>query len=789
MLKLFRFLTLVVLLVAVHARSFAQNTQLRSTVSYPGQTLANVCGWTSPDGREYALVGASKGLGIVEITNPDAPVNIVQIPGPDNLWKEIKVYSHYAYVTSEGGGGVQIVDLSGLPSANLEYHNYTGTGEIASQIGAIHALHIDVTKGFMYTYGGNFTTGLVHDLNTDPYNPVYVGRFDQLGYIHDGYADNDTLYACHIYSGLMSMVDMTDKANPVLLGSVETPGKFTHNAWIHSSRKHVFTTDEATPSFVTSYDVSDPTDIKELDRFTIDNGNGSIGHNVHIINDFAVTSWYTGGVVITDVKRPDIMVKVGQYDTWAGTGPDFDGCWGAFPYFPSGTIIATNIDPGELFIITPTYQRACYVEGFVTDGCTGAPLSGATLTITGGSAAVKTTNTFGKVTTGQLASGTFTATITKAGYATQTVTLNLVTGEVSSFNVTLSPTAAFDVTGTILDAVTNQPLAGIPYTLVGTDETYTGVSNGAGAFSLDCVIAGTYQVAAGQWGYVSSNQTVTVNGNSSVEIKLTKGYYDDFNLDYGWSVDGTSPTGIWERGEPIGTSNGGSLSNPEFDVASDAGDQCYVTGNGGGQAGSDDVDGGNSRLISPPMNLTGLQDAILTFDYWFFNGGGSGTPNDEFEVVLTAPGFSGPIFVENVPQSNWRSSGEIHLKDYLTTFTDNVRVEFIATDNDPGHLVEAGIDVFSVIPATVGVNTIDDRANLSVSPNPSREAFVVRYNWPGQETVTLEVRNTLGQITEQRVINGETGVVTVGNNWLSGVYTATLVGKNGQSKSLKLVKN
>ena len=99
---------------------FAQNvnTTYRSKISYPGQTLANVWGYTS-GGKEYALVGGSQGLIIVDITNPDSPNQIVQIPGPNNLWKEIKTYQHYAYVTSEGGGGIQVVDLAGLPSPIL----------------------------------------------------------------------------------------------------------------------------------------------------------------------------------------------------------------------------------------------------------------------------------------------------------------------------------------------------------------------------------------------------------------------------------------------------------------------------------------------------------------------------------------------------------------------------------------------------------------------------------------------------------------------------------------------
>ena len=65
-------------LVLLSCPLFSQNynMQLRSTMSFPGQTLANICGYTQ-NGREYALLGGSKGLIIVDITNPDVPQQIV----------------------------------------------------------------------------------------------------------------------------------------------------------------------------------------------------------------------------------------------------------------------------------------------------------------------------------------------------------------------------------------------------------------------------------------------------------------------------------------------------------------------------------------------------------------------------------------------------------------------------------------------------------------------------------------------------------------------------------------
>jgi hypothetical protein len=68
---------------------------------------------------------------------------------------------------------------------------------------------------------------------------------------------------------------------------------------------------------------------------------------------------------------------------------------------------------------------------------------------------------------------------------------------------------------------------------------------------------------------------------------------------------------MWERGEPIGTGFGNTISNPDEDIPNDVGDFCYVTGNGGGDAGNDDVDDGSTILTSPLMDLTGMENPTM----------------------------------------------------------------------------------------------------------------------------------------------------------------------------------
>src|SRR5690606_10272829 len=302
--------------VSLNAQNF--NISFLSNLPYQNDELANIGGWTSPSGVEYALVGTTSGLSIVDVSNPSNPVEVVLVPGPNSQWREVKTYDHYAYVTTEGGGGLQIVDLSQLPNAAPAI-DWTGNGAISGQLNSIHSLHIE--DGYVYLHGSNLFQGatVIADIATNPLSPNYVGHTPG-AYVHDGYVRGNYFYACHIYNGDFTIYDISNKANPVPVGVKVTPGNFTHNSWLSTNSQYLFTTDEVSDSYLTAYDVSNPSNITELDRIQITPGSGSIVHNTHIIQknggDFAVTSWYKDGVVITDVTRPDNMVNVGWYDTY-----------------------------------------------------------------------------------------------------------------------------------------------------------------------------------------------------------------------------------------------------------------------------------------------------------------------------------------------------------------------------------------------------------------------------------------------------------------------------------------
>lgn len=92
------------------------------------------------------------------------------------------------------------------------------------------------------------------DLNVNPDSPEYKGIADQT-YSHDAFTRGDTLYASEINIGKLTIYDVSDKANPKVLGTQATSRDFTHNAWPSDDGKYVFTNNEKAGAYVDAYDI------------------------------------------------------------------------------------------------------------------------------------------------------------------------------------------------------------------------------------------------------------------------------------------------------------------------------------------------------------------------------------------------------------------------------------------------------------------------------------------------------------------------------------------------------
>ncbi|MEO6165929.1 MAG: choice-of-anchor B family protein [Chitinophagales bacterium] len=412
-----------------------QNMTFLGKLTYSND-LGSLWGYADGNGNEYALVGAYNGLSIVDVTTPTAPTQVQFVGTSNSFWHEVKTWSHYAYVVNESGGGLLIVDLANLPNAVTSV-NWTG-GSLGLSTG--HSLFID-ENGIAYINGSNVGAGgvLFLNLNTNPMNPTHIGTYTN-GYVHDCFARNDTMWTAQIYSGQFKVVNVANKAAPVILATQSTPGNFTHNTALSNSGKYLYTTDEVSNSYVTAYNVSSLSNISEVDRFQANPGTSTIAHNVHVKGNFLVTAYYRDGVILTDASDPSNLVKVGYYDTSPQSGSGYTGCWEAYPYLPSGNILAADIEEG-LFVLGANYVAASLLTGKVTDYTGGANLNGVSVAIVGASNTTANTDLSGNYKTGYGTAGTYNVTFTKSGYYTKTITgVTLTSGATTILNTTLKKT-------------------------------------------------------------------------------------------------------------------------------------------------------------------------------------------------------------------------------------------------------------------------------------------------------------------------------------------------------------
>ena len=353
---------IIILTLTSFAISAQTNITFLGNKTYSND-LSDIWGYAA-NGKEYALVGVYGGVSIVDVTNPTTPNELFFVSGANTFWRDIKTWESYAYVTNEGGGGLLIIDLSHLPDS-IGTTSWTGGG---LGLNTAHNIFID-ENGVAYVVGGNSGAGdgaLFLDVDTDPMNPVLLGEYDQR-YVHDVFVRGDTMWTAEINDGIFSVVDVSNKNSPAVLATNSTPSNFTHNLWLSDDGKNLLTTDERSNAVIGSYDVSDLSNISQVDFYQSNPGTGTIPHNVMYNGDFALIAYYRDGLILLDATNPANLIEMGDYDTSPFGGNGFNGAWGVYPYLPSGNVLVTDIEQG-LFVLGVNYQRACYLEGNVT-GC------------------------------------------------------------------------------------------------------------------------------------------------------------------------------------------------------------------------------------------------------------------------------------------------------------------------------------------------------------------------------------------------------------------------------------
>jgi len=320
-------------------------------------------------GHEYALVGSTAGVYFVDVTNPAAPVTADFVAGHRDqcIWREIKTYSHYAYLISDDASpnSFQIVDLQYLPDSVHVVADYSTLFERG------HTIFIDGNKMYIgIARGGMFTSTAsmaVFSL-ANPEIPVFLRSINndypsRLTYnqVHDMFVKNDTVYASCAYDGLFIFKYDSILNHFNLLSSLTTypdQGYNHSSALTDDSQTLVFMDEVPAGKAVKVVDVSDLQNMVVTSTFK--SNTGPTPHNPFIVGNTCYIAYYLDGLQVYDVSDPYLPVRIGYFDTHyqeplGGPYPSlaYQGAWGAYPYLPSGNVLVSDMQNG-LYVLDVT---------------------------------------------------------------------------------------------------------------------------------------------------------------------------------------------------------------------------------------------------------------------------------------------------------------------------------------------------------------------------------------------------------------------------------------------------
>jgi hypothetical protein len=203
----------------------------------------------------------------------------------------------------------------------------------------------------------------------DPENPTLLRSIDDdypslIGYAHDMFVRNDTVYASCGYNGLYIFKYDTVSTHFTLLNSLTT---YPDQGYNHSSaltddgQSLVFMDEVPTGLAVKVLDVSDLQNLTVMSTFK--SNTGPTPHNPFIVGNTCYIAYYQDGLQVYDVSNPSLPINVGYFDTHNQTplggpypSPSYQGAWGAYPFLPSGNVLVSDMQNGLFVLDASTIQ-------------------------------------------------------------------------------------------------------------------------------------------------------------------------------------------------------------------------------------------------------------------------------------------------------------------------------------------------------------------------------------------------------------------------------------------------
>ena len=543
---------------------------------------ADIDSYTRADGSNtYVVIGGQEEAAWthIDVTDPANSFVVAQY-----VWirsakgtnsPDIKAFHQgtrdYIALATERGGplgnkgtcGVYIFDVT-EPANAVQVSRIIESGVWCS----VHNVFVedDAIEGGPYLY---ITANSSADLRVyniaNPANPVKLGTYQRAErgffgsgfyddiYVHDVTVQNGTVYASYWEAGLDMFPSSLIRAPGAVIDENNTdvtkidlipdfaPGRpfLVHHAFASGDGSLVGIEDEIEISsgaeVVQLWTTSSPSKVDGLAQGT--DVPVLPAHNLEIRDDLfpnrLFVAWYQAGMQAWDfVCDPDCRfdrpnpqertaVLFNQVQTETADGA-YSGAWGVRLEQIDGNeyIFTSDRNFGLIVDCVGCTETVGTVTGQVTDGPTGPPIQGASVSSETGQS--DTTDVNGNYTLSSVPTGTRTITAAATGFLTQQKPTTVTDSGVSVLNFALDPepepAGTGSVKGKVTDASTGKNLSGVMVTIVETGQNDT--TNKGGRYSINDVPEGEVTVRASKLGFVIQQKTVIVIAGQSTTVNF-----------------------------------------------------------------------------------------------------------------------------------------------------------------------------------------------------------------------------------------------------------------------------
>jgi choice-of-anchor B domain-containing protein len=331
---------------------------------HPTDEYGAVFGYTDAQNNEFAIIGSESAIHVYDVNDCSNPVHVVSFSDGDNtIWREFATYQNFVY---------SVCDVScdtGLSIINMDNQSITYYNTVFTKA---HTIFIEQSQGRLYVMGSRNASNqnrlLIYTLDTEvvngityagtPQNPVLVREF-LCPYIHDMFVKDNIGYASLIYNRRFRMWNLSNPANIIELDNYVHTDQ-NHSSWMHNDGLTLFEAVEVPKGknlFMFRKDNTTNTidyvgEFKEPLEYPL--SNQVTYHNPHINGNYMYISSYEDGVQVFDVSNVashTTVKRIAYYDTYhqnngSGYPSGYNGCWGVYPFLPSGCILASDITNG-----------------------------------------------------------------------------------------------------------------------------------------------------------------------------------------------------------------------------------------------------------------------------------------------------------------------------------------------------------------------------------------------------------------------------------------------------------